>query len=81
MSQLQAAVRQRLLPKLRAGGRSFRFNRGVIGGFFRELVDVENGFWPTFVGLRRAEEKLRQLDRAACLGRREIAEVGGCRQP
>jgi hypothetical protein len=24
---------------------------GVIGGFFRELVDVENGFWPTFVGL------------------------------
>lgn len=23
----------------------------VIGGFFRELVDVENGFWPTFVGL------------------------------
>ncbi|WP_251954645.1 DUF3667 domain-containing protein [Salinibacter ruber] len=24
---------------------------GVIGGFLRELVDVENGFWPTFVGL------------------------------
>lgn len=24
---------------------------GVIGGFFRELVDVENGLWPTFVGL------------------------------
>jgi hypothetical protein len=23
----------------------------VIGGFFRELVDIENGFWPTFVGL------------------------------
>jgi len=23
----------------------------VIGGFFRELVDVESGFWPTFVGL------------------------------
>lgn len=24
---------------------------GVIGGFFRELVDLEGGFWPTFVGL------------------------------
>ena len=23
----------------------------VIGGFFRELVDLEHGFWPTFVGL------------------------------
>jgi len=23
----------------------------VVGGFFRELVDVEHGFWPTFVGL------------------------------
>jgi len=23
----------------------------VIGGFFRDLVDVESGFWPTFVGL------------------------------
>lgn len=24
---------------------------GVIGGFFREFGDLENGFWPTFVGL------------------------------
>ncbi|WP_263788115.1 DUF3667 domain-containing protein [Salinibacter grassmerensis] len=24
---------------------------GVAGGFLRELVDVENGFWPTFIGL------------------------------
>jgi hypothetical protein len=24
---------------------------GVVGGFFRELVDIEHGFWPTFVGL------------------------------
>lgn len=24
---------------------------GVIGGFFRELADLEGGFWPTFVGL------------------------------
>jgi hypothetical protein len=23
----------------------------VIGGFFRELVDIENGFWPTLAGL------------------------------
>ncbi len=23
----------------------------VVGGFFRELVDIENGFWPTLVGL------------------------------
>jgi hypothetical protein len=34
---------------------------GVIGGFFRELVDVENGFWPTFVGLTlRPGETLQQ---------------------
>ena len=34
---------------------------GVIGGFFRELVDVEHGFWPTFVGLTlRPGEVLQQ---------------------
>jgi len=33
----------------------------VIGGFFRELVDVEHGFWPTFVGLTlRPGKVLRQ---------------------
>jgi hypothetical protein len=33
----------------------------VIGGFFRELVDVEHGFWPTFVGLTlRPGEVLQQ---------------------
>ena len=33
---------------------------GVIGGFFREFVDLENGFWPTFVGLTfRPGEVLR----------------------
>lgn len=34
---------------------------GVIGGFFRELVDVDSGLWPTFVGLTlRPGETLRQ---------------------
>ncbi|MFB6230915.1 MAG: DUF3667 domain-containing protein [Salinibacter sp.] len=33
----------------------------VIGGFFREFVDVENGFWPTLVGLTlRPGKTLRQ---------------------
>jgi hypothetical protein len=34
---------------------------GVVGGFFRELVDIEHGFWPTFVGLTlRPGATLRQ---------------------
>ncbi len=34
---------------------------GVIGGFFRELIELEHGFWPTFVGLTlRPGEVLRQ---------------------
>jgi len=42
---------------------------GVVGGFFRELVDVEHGFWPTFVGLTlRPGTVLRQYLRGVRKG-------------
>lgn len=42
---------------------------GVIGRFFRELVDVENGFWATFVGLTfRPRQTLRAYLRGVRAG-------------
>lgn len=42
---------------------------GVVGGFLRELVDVEHGFWPTFVGLTvRPGTVLRQYLRGVRKG-------------
>lgn len=41
-----------------AGKRPIRPVANVIGGSFRALVNVENGFWPTFVGLTLRPERL-----------------------